>query len=253
LAATPHFVEVSLLAAAGMLDGARERRRICEEFRLIEGQLLRQAFDAMSGPDGEPGPPAGNLMMVTSAREGEGKSFTALNLATGIARQRDRDVLLIDADAKVASLGERLGLAKLPGLLDLAADPALVADRLLVPTGLERLHILPIGQRIDGAAEAFGARQMARRLRELASAMPDRLVIIDTPPCLLSSAASALASLVGQCVLVVQAERTAPREVEAAADLLQSCPAVLLLLNQVRLSNRHGFGAGPYGRYDRDA
>ena len=61
--------------------------------------------------------------MVTSALAGEGKSFTSLNLATSIARQRDREVVLVDVDAKQDSLGALLGLSNVPGILDLAAEP----------------------------------------------------------------------------------------------------------------------------------
>ena len=82
------------LERGGMVDWSRTRSRISEEFRLVQRQILRTAF----GPGAEPG--FSNLLMVTSARPGEGKSFTSINLAGSIARQGDHHVLLVDADSK---------------------------------------------------------------------------------------------------------------------------------------------------------
>ncbi|HYZ25038.1 MAG TPA: hypothetical protein VE690_23085, partial [Rhodopila sp.] len=112
-------VDAAALERAGMLDWSRARSRISEEFRLIQRQIIRSAF----GPGAEPG--YSNLLLVTSARPGEGKSFMATNLAGSIARQGDNYVLLVDADSKRDSIGTSLGLVESRGLLDLAADPEL--------------------------------------------------------------------------------------------------------------------------------
>jgi protein-tyrosine kinase len=81
-----------------------------------------------SGPDrqrhGQGGTPIkrGNLIMVTSAISGEGKSFTAINLAMSIAMELDNTVMLVDADVPKPSVLKMLGLP--PG-----AGPARRADR----------------------------------------------------------------------------------------------------------------------------
>ena len=60
----------------------------------------------------------GNLVMVTSALPGEGKTFTAVNLAMSVAMELDTTVLLVDGDVAHPQLPELLGVPHSPGLLD---------------------------------------------------------------------------------------------------------------------------------------
>ena len=123
-----------MLERAGLITGTATRGPIAEELWLVQRQVLRAAFAAGA----ESGVPP-NLLMVTSAQAGEGKSFTALNLAASVALQGDHPVLLIDADAKAASLSELVGLGETPGVLDLAAEEGLDPARLEHPTALDCL------------------------------------------------------------------------------------------------------------------
>jgi protein-tyrosine kinase len=236
-------IAAALLERAGMVPWNRARSRVSEEIRLLQSQLLRSAF---APADGRQTPL--NLVMVTSARPGEGKSFAALNIAAGIARQQDREVLLVDADGKPASLGQKLGLADAPGLLDLISSPGLDLAELVVPSELPKLSVLPIGRPLEQSAELFATRQMASVIGGLGRRYADRIVILDAPPCLSSSDPSTLAPLVGQVVFVIQAEQTQREEVESALDLVQTCPTIMLLLNKVQMNTTHTFGAyaSPY-------
>ena len=56
--------------------------------------------------------------MVTSALPGEGKSFSAINLAISIAMELDYTVMLVDADVARPSVLNMLGLPPAKGLLD---------------------------------------------------------------------------------------------------------------------------------------
>ena len=252
-------IGIDRLTRAGMIDWANTRTRISEEFRVIQAQVLRNAFPGMQvqprligagsamSPNGLATSPGGNLVMITSARPGEGKSFSSLNLAASIARQRDRDVLLVDMDAKIHSMGSLLGLDEQPGLLELASDPRLDPQTLVWPTAIPNLSVLGFGTAPDGA-ELVASRKMARVIRDLGRRFADRLVILDAPPCLSSSDASAVAPIVSQVVFVVEAEQTQRAEVETALDLIQACPTITLLLNKVQLRTRHSFG-GYASRY----
>ncbi len=229
------------LEAAGMIGAGRGRGRVAEEFRIAQSQVLRTAF-AADAAGGRPG----TLVLVTSARPGEGKSFAALNLAAGIARQNDHDVLLVDADSKPDSLGRTLGLGDAPGLLDLA-DAGLDPEAAIVRTEIPKLSLLPPGRAGEHGPDLFATRHMGRQLRDLGRRYADCLVVIDAPPCLASSDPSALAAIVGQIVFVIEAGRTQREEVEGALDLVQACPAITLLLNKVRANARNSFGSyAPY-------
>jgi len=235
------IVDLATLERAGLFDWTRGRSRISEEFRLAQRQLLRAAF----APTAEAG--LSNLLMVTSARPGEGKSFTSLNLACSVALQGDHNVLLIDSDAKRDSLCQSLGLGDAPGILDLASDPSLDAADLILRTEIEHLSILPVGQERGRSSELFASREMTQLVQRLGRRYSDRLVILDAAPCLSTSDPAALAPIVGQVLFVVEAERTQRDEVEAALDLIQSCPQIMLLLNKVQMSTRYTFGA--YSNY----
>ncbi len=242
-AARPPAVPLALLERAGLMAGTANRDRIAEELWLVQRQVLRAAF-APAGPETGAYP---NLLMVTSPRAGEGKSFTALNLAASIARQGDHPVLLIDADAKAASLSELVALRQAPGLLDLAGEGSLDAARLEHPTALDRLSILPVGRVRARGSDLLASRHVAQLLHGLARRQSDRLVILDAPPCLVTSDPAALARIVGQIILVVEAERTQRAQVEAALDLIQDCPAINLVLNKMQHDGGHAFGAyAPY-------
>jgi receptor protein-tyrosine kinase len=234
-------IDTGALERAGMFDWSRGRSRISEEFRLAQRQLLRAAF----APTAEAG--LSNLLMVTSARPGEGKSFTSLNLAGSIALQGDHNVLLIDSDSKRDSICQALGLADAPGVLDLAANPSMDPGDVIVRTEIPHLSILPVGQERGRSSELFASRDMTQLIQRLGRRYSDRLLILDAAPCLSTSDPAALAPVVGQILFVVEAERTQRDEVEAALDLIQACPLIMMLLNKVQVTTRYTFGA--YSNY----
>lgn len=253
--AAPAYPAIGLgpLQEAGLIGDQAGRSRISEELWLVQRQTLRAAFALVGSPRDAHGaeleaaaaPP--NLLLVTSARPGEGKSFTALNLAAGIARQGDHPVLLIDADVKARSLTDILGLRTAPGLLDAAADGGLDVAHLERPTEVERLSILPTGTVRARGSDLLASRHVGRLLHGVARRQPQRLVILDGAPCLATSDPAALAPLMGQIILVVEAERTQRAHVETALDLIQDCPAITLLLNKMRQGGGHAFGTyAPY-------
>lgn len=234
-------IDMAALERAGLFDWSRGRTRISEEFRLAQRQVLRAAF----APSAEAG--VSNLLMVTSARPSEGKSFTALNLAGSVALQGDHHVLLIDSDSKRDSICQALGLADAPGVLDLAANPSLNPNEVILKTEIEYLSILPVGQERGRSSELFASRDMTQLIQRLGRRFSDRLLVLDAAPCLSTSDPAALAPIVGQILFVVEAERTQRDEVEAALDLIQACPLIMLLLNKVQAMSRYTFGA--YSNY----
>jgi protein-tyrosine kinase len=233
----PASIDAVSLERAGMVDWSRTRTRISEEFRLVQRQIIRSAF----GPGAEPG--FSNLLLVTSARPGEGKSFMSTNLSGSIARQGDHHVLLVDADSKRDSICYSLGLAQARGLLDLAANPKLDPAPLIVKTPIERLSILPVGRERERSAELFSTKEMTRLIQSLGRRYADRLLILDAPPCLSTSDPAVLAQVVGQILFVVEADRTQRDEIEASLDLIQACPTITMVLNKQQISSRYTFGA----------
>jgi protein-tyrosine kinase len=80
--------------------------------------------------------------MVTSAVAGEGKSFTAINLAMSIAMELDNTVMLVDADVPKPSVLKMLGLPPGRGLLDVLTDESVDLSQVLMRTNVDKLSIL---------------------------------------------------------------------------------------------------------------
>lgn len=241
----PLTLDLVSLERAGMVVGRKARTRISEEFRVSVGQVLRAVRGSYT-----PGRGAGNLVMVTSARPGEGKSFSSLNLAGSIAQHTQREVLLVDVDAKQNALSDQLGVGDRPGLIDLALTPSLRIEDTVVRTVIPNLAVLPVGVRrvdsLEGGAEGTVARPITALIERLGRRFANHIVILDAPPCLSTSDPSTMAPLVGQIVMVVEAERTQRSEVLAALDLIKACPTITLMLNKIRVTTSYTFGAYHY-------
>jgi protein-tyrosine kinase len=192
------------------------------------------------------------LVLITSAKPGEGKTFCSLNIAARLALGSSEQVILVDADGKASgSLTQLLGFDDTPGLRRLAVDPSQQPEPLLLQTAIERLSFLTYGPGTPEASELPSGAMLAHAAERLAHAFPGRIIIFDTPPCLYTSEPTALASVAGQVLLVVRAESTQRDEVEAALDMVESCPTLQLVLNRTRMVTKSTFGAyGYYGYYN---
>lgn len=218
-----------------MISLQRRRDTIGEEFRLVRHQILDRV-ESMSGssqPSGSIFLP--NVVAVTSARSGEGKSFASLNLAAILAEGGRRPVVLVDGDIGDASLTRKFGLERQKGLLDLGSSPIQLAPGLMTPTEVGNLTVLTIGGGAGAEArmEASARRPIRMIVEGLAHAVADAVIVLDMPPCLASSDPVELAPIVSQIVLVVEAGRTRRGDVETALDRLDPCTNVNLLLNRV--------------------
>ena len=88
---------------------------------------------------------------------------------------------------------------------------------------------------------------MENFIDDIAGRYPDRIVIFDSPPLLLTTEASVLATHMGQVILVVEAEKTLKSQVDSSLSVLSN-EVVLLLLNKVRARvDETGFGYYGYG------
>jgi protein-tyrosine kinase len=217
-----------------------------EEYRNIKRPLVSNAFGK-----GSEGITRANLILITSSLPGEGKTFTAINLALSIANERDKQVLLIDADVARPSVSRVLGIKSSPGLIDyLDRDDVSFSD-IAIKTIMPGLRIIPAGKLHKHSTELLSSNKMALFAEELSKRYPDRLVIFDSPPLLAATQGEILAKLVGQVVLVIEAEKTMQSVVMESVDKLASCDVVLALFNKSKRNmdaGYYGYGYG-YGQY----
>lgn len=209
-----------------------------EEFRLIKRSLLVRAAETR-----REGPSKSNLILVTSAQPGEGKTFFSINLALSIASEQDYTVLLVDADFAKPEVLSTLGLEGGKGLVDVIADPKVDLSDCLIRTNVENLAVLPAGRQHHLTTELLASDRMGEIVDEITQRYKDRIIIFDSPPSLASSAASVLAMHMGQTVFVVESERTSETQVRESLSLLSACPNVNLVLNKTQVNfAEHKFG-----------
>ena len=241
---TSKFVKLDMdrLRRLGVLTtNTPETTQIAEEFRIIKRPLLLRAF----GESGAYGQSNNHLIMVTSSRPGEGKTFVSLNLAMSMASEQNMNVLLIDSDVKNPSLPPLLGIETGKGLIDVLTDDNLDLSDVMIRTDINNLSFVPAGTPNSQSTELFAGRTMAGLVQDIARRYSDRVVIFDAPPVLASSEPSVLAMHVGQLVFVVESEVTSRRAVEEALTHLKGCQNINLVLNK----SRPWLGRAQFGTY----
>lgn len=237
-------VDRNALRGEGLIPPEHQQRVLADQYRHIKRQLIA----AITGRGGDR-VERGQFIMVTSAMPGEGKTFTSINLALSMALEKDFSVLLVDADVLKPHISRIFGVEKEPGLMDLLRDEHVPLASTLLQTDVPNLSILPAGKMTETASELLASRRMGLLMQELEAGDARRIVVIDSPPVLLTSEARALAHVGGQIVLVVGAGLTPQRAVLDAIDALGNDRPIGLVLNRAAVSSTPGYYYG-YGYGD---
>jgi len=225
------------LTRAGLVARpTRARGRMSEEISVVQNQVLRTMKGAA------PGGSQARIALITSAKPGEGKTFTALNIAASLATSGAQHVVLVDADSKQGSLTHLLGLSDAAGLRAFAENSRLGPDEFLRRTEVNQLLFMPYGAAPPNGPDVPAGAAMAAAIQRLSQALPEHAIIVDMPPCLSTSDPSTLAPIAGQVVMVVEAECTQRDELETALDMVEACPVIQLLLNKAQLTASSTFG-----------
>ena len=226
------MIDRERLASRGMIVPGTPVTGISEEYRIVKRELIRN----FGGAGNRPILPRGHRVLIGSANPGEGKTFSAVNLALSLAVEADHDVLLIDADIAKPSVLEALGLEDGPGLMDALADPHLPLGDCLIQTDIAGLKVMPAGTQHMHDTELLASARTEALLTRLEAGAPGRIVILDSPPVLAASPAAVLAGHVGQMIMVVRADQTLESSLRDAIGLMGACPHIQLLLNGVKYS-----------------
>lgn len=219
--------DLSRLEAAGLYPPERSAARLRNEYRAIRREVVGASQEKVPAS----GQPVGPIVAVTSAAPGDGKSYTALNLALSIAGQGVYDVLLVDADFVKRTISLACGLGDRTGLAELLGHPAASFFDYAYPTRTPRLHVLPAGIGARSAHDLFAPARVAAAFGAMRAAMAEHIVIVDTPPILASSDTSVVLDVVGQVLLVVRAGKSLQDSVREAVNRIRKTVPVGVILN----------------------
>jgi capsular exopolysaccharide synthesis family protein len=184
------------------------------------------------------------LLVVTSAASGEGKSMTAANLALIFAEAGQR-VLLVEADLRRPRVSDYVAADRSVGLSNVLAGQVAVSDVIQPLAGLA--SVLPSGAMPPNPSELLASHSMVELLAELRGSF-DR-VILDTPPVLPVTDATVVSTQVDGVILVARHGKSRRGPVGHAVASLRSVDAPLLgaVLNAVPVRDAPGYG--DYGYY----
>lgn len=239
---SPFTLKLKELSDKGHISVLGERKQINEEYREIKRKLIANAFGALAKTLNNP-----NIIMVTSSRPSEGKTFTATNLALSIAAEQDKTVLLVDADVLKPNVLNTLGLERRKGLMEYLSGDVEDISEVLYPTNIDKLKIIPAGKSHHLSTEMLASQKMHETVDEFANRYPDRIVIFDTPPLIGINESAILANFAGQAVVVVEEGKTKINDIKMSVERLNPEMAIGFVVNK---SIHHDTdGSGYYGYY----
>lgn len=242
-------IDLDLLHQFGMVTPDAERSSIAQEFRRIKRPLLEKIFNPINANVRH-----NNLIMIASSLPGEGKTFCAVNLAISIALEMDRTVLLVDADVARPAVPRYLksdpdhGVFKV-GLMDILLDQNLDLADVMLRSNINALTLLPSGRYHKHATELLASNAMNKLLDEISERYPDRVIIFDSPPLLISTEARVLASQMGHIILIVEAESTTQYSIKEVLGQLRSTTNVSFVFNKAKEFSGGNYYGSYYGDY----
>jgi protein-tyrosine kinase len=249
-------IDPDTLRKAGYFPPIQQERELIEQYRHIKRPLVARAL----GRGGNGRDPRASVIMVTSALPQEGKTFTTINLTRSFALEKDATVLLVDADVANPQATRVIGADGAPGLIDALGDDSIDVASLVLETNVPGVQVLPVGCATDLGAELIGSQRMGDLIDRLIEVAPNRIILLDSAPLLVTNEGKALIHVAGQVVLVVQAHSTPQHAVLEAAELFGEDQYVGVVLNQCEeavglgygyYAGTYNYGSYGYGRKDR--
>lgn len=228
-AAAPQTVVYSRTKPIAIQEEVLRRRRIltghdspfADVYKILRTQVLHRLREN-----------GWNMLGVTSPRDGEGKTVTAINLAIATAAEPTQTVLLVDADLRAPRIHEEFGFEQRPGLADYLLDGRSIEDMLFHP-GLGRLIVLPGGRGTEQSAELLTSPRMTALGKELKHRYASRVVIFDLPPVLDRADVLAFSPQLDALLLVVEDGKTSEPDLQQALQALKgSAPILGTVLNK---------------------
>jgi len=189
----------------------------CEQYRTLRTQLFHSAERELT-----------QVIVVTSATAGEGKTATTLNLALAIAQSPNRRVLVIDGDLRRPDVASYLALKPFSGFAEVLNDKADLFDAVTRLADHE-LYILPVRHNTANPTELLSSKRFQETLRELRQYFD--FILIDSPPVKPYADTRLLANYADAVLFVVRSGFASYETVEEAVQALTDQRILGVVLN----------------------
>jgi capsular exopolysaccharide synthesis family protein len=225
-----------------------ERGEAVEQFRSLRSHIYQLRYQA-----------ALKTILVSSGTPSEGKSFVTANLAVSLARNNERNVLLIDGDLRRPTVHKLFGAPNTSGLSEFLSGTAefnQVMQRNIEvgPTenqgvrDLSNLTLITAGVSGENSLELVGNH----RIEALVEAMTPHFdwILIDSPPVLAVTDAVDLARAADGVLLVARGTATPYDIAQRAAQAFSNARILGFVLNAVKDAPKGGYYYNYYGYHD---
>lgn len=213
--------QITLRADRGQLVTLREDAKVNSQFALLRARIIAAAkkYDLQT-------------IAVTSAVDGEGKTFIATNLALTLAAESERGVIIVDGYLRKPSLNRAMGIQEMPGLADFLQSDRTDIDSIIIDTD-KRLACIPAGRVPHSPISLLDSAKMQSLMAELRRRYD--YVIVDAPPTVPLADAESIAALTDGLILVIKAAQTPLPVVQRAVKLLSKHKIIGTVLNSVQV------------------
>jgi len=160
------------------------------------------------------------ICMVTSVNSGGGASFVSMNLGTAFSFEESKTSIVVDCNFRRPNLDKMIDLDADQGLTDFLEENDIGLEKIIYPSGIKRLRLIPVGQKRESVVEYFTSVRMQRFLDALVSRYMDRFIFLDAPPIGESVDARILAELCDFVVLVVEYGKVTEKKLIGAVDAI---------------------------------
>lgn len=220
-----HSVDVpdNILSESRLIN-ALEQSEYTDSIKLLRTQVLQRMGDN-----------GWNVLGVTSAVRGEGKTQTTLNLGISIAMEVEYTVLVVDANLRHPTVHEYFGIKPTYGLSDYLNNDVGLSEILVNPKNIEHFVILPGGKPMHNSAEMLASPRMGAMVEEIKNRYPKRIILFDLSPLLGAADTLAFAPYIDAALVVVEDGVTGENDLRTAVDMLSVTNVIGTVLNKSTL------------------
>jgi Mrp family chromosome partitioning ATPase len=212
---------------------SNEDRAYVAAYRMLRTRLLHRVRTANW-----------TTVAVTSAGPSDGKTLTTINLALSLAREKTREIVLLDLDMRKPSVCRALNVRppqELSAYLEHGGDP----NTLFMTIGSDNLLIAGCITPTENASEILGGSAFQELIDFIKKSTVDPLVLIDLPPVLVTDDALVLAPKIDSLLVIASEGHTKRSDLDSALALLSEFPIAGVVLNRAgEGSTDYNYGYG---------
>jgi capsular exopolysaccharide synthesis family protein len=230
LGAIPHVRGAHLVTNLGRGVDLYPAAEIAEAFRIVRTAIHLKMQARRTRP-----------ILVTSPQQGEGKTVVSSNLAIAMAKS-GRRTILVDADMRSPMMHCIHTVSNARGLFNVLCGELNVSQAVL-PSGIDRLDIMPAGPTPPNPAELLNDIRFNQLVKDLCAAYD--AVIIDAPPVIPVADPAIISAWCKTTILVMRARKSNLKDGQESLDRLAAAGASVLGVVVNDVPQRHG----QYGYY----